>query len=107
MSKIARLALIVGLLLAATAAEAQTVIQPTGGTETEQRQRLQEQQVSQGVAAGAIDAREAARLGAALERVQRAQERAYADGVLTLREQRGLERAQVRLQRHIDRALSR
>lgn len=112
MSKIAVLVVLVSLAVPSATcpsiAQAQdTVIQPTQGTQTEQRQRAQEQQIQQGAARGAIDPGEAARLLGYFGRIQRAQERAYSDGLLTIREQRYLERHQTRLQRDIDRAVSR
>lgn len=89
-------------LVVPTLSFAQTVPTPTGQTRTEQRQRDQETRFQQAIAQGQIDPREAARLTLEMERIQRYQERAYSDGVLTLREQSRLER----FQNHFDRALA-
>lgn len=83
------------------------VVTETQTIRTEERQRAQEQQIREAVAAGRIEAGHAQRLLSALQRIQNAQERAYSDGILTLREQRGLEHQQNRLQRHIDRVAMR
>ncbi len=83
------------------------VVQPTGETRTEIRQREQWQQIQDAIAQGHIDSREAARLTRLMDGIQRYQERAYADGVLTLREQARLERYQTRMDREVLRAASR
>jgi hypothetical protein len=100
------LAVCAGCVWAPARSRAQeTVIQQTSTVRTEQVQVQQQTQIQQGIARGAVEPRYAERLMRALARIQQAQERAYSDGVLTLREQRTLERAQTRLQRHIDRAI--
>jgi hypothetical protein len=81
-----------------------TVPTPTGQTATEQRQRDQETRFQQAIAAGQIDAREAAVLTDYMHRIQLYQERAYADGLLTLREQRRLESFHNRYERLLARA---
>lgn len=91
------------LLLPACSRGGPLVVTDTQTIRTEERQRQQEQTIREAHASGRIDPRHATRLLTALERIQTAQERAYADGILTLREQRRLERQQNRLQRHIDR----
>lgn len=88
-------------------ASAQTVVTPTGQTTTEQRQRDQETRFQQAVAAGRIDPREAAVLTQQMQRIQTYQERAYSDGVLTLREQARLGRFQDRYERLLARAIAR
>ena len=100
------LALSLAVGIAAPASAQEVVMQATTATRTEQVRVAQEAQIQQGLAAGRIDAREASRLLGALARISRYQDRAFADGLLTLREQRRLERSQQRLQRHIDRALA-
>jgi hypothetical protein len=80
------------------------VVQPTGQTQTELRQSQQWQQIQDAVAQGRIDRAEAARLTRLMDGIQRYQERCYADGVLTLREQARLERYQTRLDREVARA---
>lgn len=88
-------------------AQAQTVPTPTGQTATEQRQRDQETRFQQAIAQGRIDPREAAVLTEQMQRIQQYQERCYADGVLTLREQARLERFQTRYERLLARAIAR
>ncbi len=90
-----------------TMASAQTVVTPTGQTTTEQRQRDQETRYQQAIAAGRIDAREAAVLNQQMLRIQQYQERAYSDGLLTLREQARLGRFQDRYERLLARAVGR
>ena len=103
----------VGLVLTAIALPAcggrggPLVVTETQTIRTEERQRAQEQQIREAAAAGRIDPHHAQRLLTALQRIQSAQERAYSDGILTLREQRRLEHQQNRLQRHIDRVAMR
>lgn len=100
---------VLGLTLALalpTIASAQNVVTPTGQTATEQRQREQETRFQQAIAAGRIDPREAAVLTGYMERIQHYQERAYSDGVLTLREQARLSRYQDRYERMLARALA-
>ena len=109
MTRVARSLLVLALVLVpASSGLAQSVVpQVTAETATEVMQRQQELAIANGVAVGAIDAREAQRLTRALRRIQEYQERCYSDGVLTVREQVRLERYQQRLQQHIDRALAR
>jgi site-specific DNA-cytosine methylase len=94
-------------LAAPAIASAQTVMTPTGQTATEQRQRDQETRFQQAIAAGRIAPREAAVLTQQMQRIQHYQERAYADGVLTLREQARLQRFQDRYEQMLARAISR
>lgn len=109
------LALVLGASVSSASAQSATdrpvppgsVVQPTGQTRTELRQSQQWQQIQDAVAQGRIDPREAARLTRLMDGVQRYQERCYADGVLTLREQARLERYQTRLDREVARASSR
>ncbi|MFO0681399.1 MAG: hypothetical protein U0234_05075 [Sandaracinus sp.] len=101
------LALTLALTLPSLAAAQATVATPTGQTATEQRQRDQETRFQQAITQGRIDAREAAVLTQQMQRIQQYQERAYADGVLTLREQARLERFQDRYERLLANAIAR
>lgn len=95
------------LVLAVPAlASAQTIVTPTGQTATEQRQRDQETRFQQAIAQGRIDAREAAILTRQMLAIQQYQERAYSDGVLTLREQARLSRFQDRYEQMLGSALA-
>lgn len=67
------------------------------GTNTpvlDQRQENQERRIEQGVESGALNANEAARLEAQQNRVQRAEDRAKADGVVTGKERAALHHRQ-------------
>lgn len=88
-------------------ASAQTVVTPTGQTATEQRQRDQETRFQQAIAQGRIDRQEAAVLTGYMQRIQQYQERAYSDGLLTLREQTRLARLHDRYERLLARAIAR
>jgi hypothetical protein len=107
MTRTLGLALAFGLMFAGTAAAQErpvppgSVVQPTGQTRTELRQSQQWQVMQDAIAAGRIEPREAARLTRLMNGIQQYQERAYADGVLTLREQARLERYQTRLDREL------
>ncbi len=79
----------------------------TADIDTEIRQREEQSRIDAGIRSGVIDAREAVRLTRAMAGLQRYQERAYADGVLTLREQARLARLHTRLDRAITRAIAR
>jgi hypothetical protein len=79
----------------------------TADTDSEIRQREELSRIDAGIRSGVIDARESVRLTRAMAGLQQYQERAYADGVLTLREQARLARLHTRLDRAITRAISR
>lgn len=79
----------------------------TADIDTEIRQREEQSRIDAGIRSGVIDAREAVRLTRAMAGLQQYQERAYADGVLTLREQARLARLHARLDRAITRAIAR
>ena len=67
------------------------------GTNTpvlDQRQENQERRIEQGVESGALNPQEAARLEAQQNRVQRAENRAKADGVVTGKERAALQHRQ-------------
>jgi hypothetical protein len=98
------------LVLAAPAfasAQRETVVTATGQTQTEQRQRDQETRFQQAIAAGQISPREAAVLTQQMHAIQQYQERAYSDGLLTLREQARLSRFHDRYERLLSRAIAR
>ena len=102
---LAALALTLALAVPAFAS-AQTVATPTGQTATEQRQRDQETRFQQAIAQGRIDSGEAAILTRQMLAIQQYQERAYSDGVLTLREQTRLSRFQDRYEQMLASALA-
>jgi len=83
------------------------VTSATADTDTEIRQREEQRRIDAGIRSGVIEARESVRLTRAMAGLQQYQERAYADGVLTLREQARLARLHTRLDRAITRAISR
>lgn len=86
----ATLATILAAILASTTTHA-------AGTNTpglDQRQENQERRIEQGVESGALNANEATRLEAQQNRVQRAEDRAKADGVVTRRERAALRHRQ-------------
>lgn len=88
------------LVLVAGAASAQTPA--TSATpRVDQRQANQEQRIDQGVASGELNRREAHRLNHQQNRINRAENRAKADGVVTATERRTLERKQDRASRNI------
>ncbi len=73
-------------ILAAILASTTTHAAGTNTPVLDQRQENQERRIEQGVESGALNANEAARLEAQQNRVQRAEDRAKADGVVTRRE---------------------
>lgn len=79
----------------------------TADIDTEIRQREEQSRIDSGIRSGTIDAREAAGLARAMAGLQAYQERAYADGVLTLREQARLSRLHARIDRGITRSIAR
>lgn len=72
--------------LAAILASATTHAAGTNTPVLDERQENQERRIEQGIESGALNANEAARLEAQQNRVQRAEDRAKADGVVTRRE---------------------
>lgn len=117
------LSLVLGLMAASSSASAQTAPAPvatsaaartdgrvttaTAETDSEIRQREEEARIAAATRNGTLDAREAAHLARAMAGLQAYQERAYADGVLTLREQARLSRLHDRIDRTITRAIAR
>lgn len=79
----------------------------TAETDTEIRQREEESRIAAAARSGLLDPREANHLARAMANLQAYQERAYADGVLTLREQARLARLHTRIDRTITRAIAR
>jgi multidrug efflux pump subunit AcrA (membrane-fusion protein) len=89
------------------AAHPGAVVTPTAETDSEIRQREAVARIDAATRTGLIDAGERAHLDRALARLQAYQERCYADGLLTLREQARLARYHARLDRAITRAIAR
>ena len=69
----------------------------------DQRQANQEQRIDQGVASGQLNEREANRLNKQQEHVNKMEDRAKSDGVMTKRERAKIGAAQHRASRHIAR----
>ena len=67
----------------------------------DQRQMNQEQRIDQGIASGQLNEREANGLNKQQERVNKMENRAKSDGVMTKRERAGIGAAQNRASRHI------
>ena len=89
--------LISALRAATLAAVLASTTAHAAGTNTpvlDQRQENQERRIEQGVESGALNANEAARLEAQQNRVQRAEDRAKADGVVTGKERAALHHRQ-------------
>lgn len=88
-------------------ARREVVMTALSDTEPEVRGRAATARIAAGMEAGLIDAVEAQRLVAVMERIHAYEVRAVGDGVLSLREQRRLARFHARLDRVITRSLSR
>jgi len=69
----------------------------------DQRQTNQEQRIDQGIASGQLNEREANRLNKEQERVNKMEDRAKSDGVMTKKERVRIGAAQARASRHIAR----
>ena len=69
----------------------------------DQRQENQQQRIDQGVKSGQLNQKEAARLGKGQARVQKMEDKAAADGKVTAKERRKIERAQDKQSRKIAR----
>jgi hypothetical protein len=67
----------------------------------DQRQQNQQQRIDQGVQSGALNQREAARLQKGQTRVQNVENRVTADGTVTNKERRRVEKVQDRQSRRI------
>ena len=67
----------------------------------DQRQANQEQRIDQGVASGQLNEREANRLNKQQEHVNKMEDRAKSDGVMTKKERARIGAAQDRASRHI------
>jgi len=87
----------IALCMAGTAfADAETPV-------IDQRQMNQEQRIDQGIASGQLNEREAHRLNKQQEHVNKMEDRAKSDGVMTKRERARIGAAQNRASRHIAR----
>ena len=75
--------------------------QTTSTPRIDQRQANQEQRIQQGVASGQLNQKEAARLEKGQARVQKMENKATADGVVTAKERRKIEHAQNQQSRKI------
>ena len=69
----------------------------------DQRQTNQEQRIDQGIASGQLNEREANRLNKQQEHVNKMEDRAKSDGVMTKKERARISAAQDRASRHIAR----
>ncbi len=69
----------------------------------DQRQTNQEQRIDQGIASGQLNEREANRLNRQQERINKMEDRAKSDGVMTKKERARIGAAQARASRHIAR----
>ena len=69
----------------------------------DQRQTNQEQRIDQGIASGQLNEREANRLNKQQEHVNKMEDRAKSDGVMTKKERARITAAQDRASRHIAR----
>ena len=69
----------------------------------DQRQTNQEQRIDQGIASGQLNEREANRLNKQQEHVNKMEDRAKSDGVMTKKERARIGAAQDRASRHIAR----
>ena len=69
----------------------------------DQRQANQEQRIDQGIASGQLNEREANRLNKQQEHVNKMEDRAKSDGVMTKKERARIGAAQDRASRHIAR----
>lgn len=100
MQTILRSALLLTLTLVAGSAFAQT---PTDNrnAQIDARQTRQQARINQGVQSGRLTSNEAARLQQRQSNLDARQARANADGVVTRREQRGLNRAENRSSRAV------
>lgn len=69
----------------------------------DQRQTNQEQRIDQGIASGQLNDREANRLNKQQEHINKMEDRAKTDGVITKKERARIGAAQARASRHIAR----
>jgi hypothetical protein len=90
--KLLKSAILSFMLAAPLAAFAQSSATPV----FDQRQANQEQRIQQGVQSGSLTQKEAARLEKGQDRLQRKEDRAKADGVVTAQERKNLQRAENR-----------
>jgi hypothetical protein len=90
--KLLKSAILSFMLAAPLAAFAQSSATPV----FDQRQANQEQRIQQGVQSGSLTQKEAERLEKGQDRLQRKEDRAKADGVVTAQERKNLQRAENR-----------
>jgi hypothetical protein len=95
--------LLIPALLAAALAATMAQAAGTNTPGLDQRQENQDRRIEQGVESGALNANEAARLEGQQNRVQRAEDRAKADGVVTRKERAALHHRQDHTSRTIHR----
>lgn len=95
-----KLILATSLALLTVSAFAQTP-DATATPAFDQRQANQERRIDQGAASGQLTQREAARLDAGQDRLQRIEDRTKADGVVTKQERARLQQAENVQSRHI------
>jgi hypothetical protein len=93
-------AVLIGLISAAAAVPAYAQTSTPGA---DARQERQQQRIDQGVASGELNRREANRLERQQDRIQGMEEKAKADGMVTMQERKQLNRAQNRASRNIAR----
>lgn len=77
--------------------------QTTSTPRIDKRQELQLQRIDQGVKSGQLNQKEAARLEKGQARIQKAENKAVADGKVTAKERAKIEHMQDRQSRHIAR----
>ena len=94
-------ALLVSLVLSAVTSLAQA--QGTATPVIDQRQANQQQRINQGVASGELNKREARRLQRQQNAVQRAEDKAKADGVVTAGERKKITKMQDQTSKNIAR----
>jgi Ni/Co efflux regulator RcnB len=95
--------LLIPALLAATFAATMAHADGANTPGLDQRQENQQHRIDQGVESGALNANEAARLEGQQNRVQRAEDRAKSDGVVTGKERAALHHRQDHTSRTIAR----
>lgn len=101
-SKIILAAILTGLM-SATAFAQTTVVPGTNTPKIDARETRQEARIQQGVATGALNAKEATRLENGQARVANAEANAKADGTVTKKERAKLTHMQNKQSRHIKR----
>jgi opacity protein-like surface antigen len=80
-----------------------TAFAEAGAPVIDQRQMNQDQRIDQGIASGQLNEREANRLNKQQEHVNKVEDRAKSDGIMTKKERARIGAAQNRASRHIAR----